>query len=137
MMNGVCEFLRFCSRNEWVDAELVGRLTETKYLSWLPPGKDAGEDGQFRTVRTKILKLPEPSEEAVEFLPTEEADQLFQVATRARDRFLIALLGYTGERISEALGLRRQDMHLLSDSRMLGCRVEGPPHPRPAAGEQR
>jgi site-specific recombinase XerD len=126
VMTGVFEFLRFCSRNEWVDAELVARLTETKYLNWLPPGKEAGEDGQFRTVKTKILKLPEPVEEAVEYLTPEEADQLFQVATRARDRFLVALLGCTGERISEALGLRRQDMHLLSDSRMLGCRVEGP-----------
>lgn len=77
VMTGAFEFLRFCSRNEWVDAELVARLTETKYLNWLPPGKDAGEDGQFRTVRTKILKLPEPVEEAVEYLTPEEADQLF------------------------------------------------------------
>ncbi|MFJ4917784.1 hypothetical protein [Streptomyces sp. NPDC088726] len=62
VMTGVFEFLRFCSRNECVDAELVARLTETKYLNWLPPGKKAGEDGQFRTVKTKILKLPEPGE---------------------------------------------------------------------------
>ncbi|MER6162414.1 tyrosine-type recombinase/integrase [Streptomyces sp. NPDC001868] len=126
VMTGACEFLRFCSRNEWVDAELVARLTETKYLNWLPPGREAGEDGQFRTVRAKILKLPEPAEDTVEYLTPEESDQLFQVATHARDRFLIALLGATGERISEALGLRRQDMHLLSSSRTLGCRVEGP-----------
>jgi integrase/recombinase XerD len=29
-------------------------------------------------------------------------------------------------RIGEALGLRREDMHLLPDSRVLGCRHEGP-----------
>lgn len=34
-----------------------------------------------------------------------------------RDGFLVALLGCTGERISEALGLRRQDMHLRDQSR--------------------
>ncbi|MFF0062706.1 tyrosine-type recombinase/integrase [Streptomyces sp. NPDC005279] len=126
VMTGVCEFLRFCSRNEWVDPEMVARLSEAKYLHWMPPGQEAGEDDQFRTVRARILKLTEPAEEAVEYLTPEDADQLFQVATHARDRFLIALLGGTGERISEALGLRRQDMHLLADSRMLGCRVEGP-----------
>jgi hypothetical protein len=34
VMTGVCEFLRFCSRNEWVSAELVARLWDTKYLHW-------------------------------------------------------------------------------------------------------
>ncbi|MFJ5848223.1 hypothetical protein [Streptomyces sp. NPDC092903] len=101
VMTGVFGFLRFCSRNECEDAELVARLTATKYLNWLPPGKEAGEDGQFRTVKTKILKLPEPVEEVVDYLTPAEADRLFQVATRARDRFLVALLGCTGERISE------------------------------------
>ncbi|TGA95295.1 integrase [Streptomyces sp. MZ04] len=126
VMTGVFEFLRFCSRNEWVDPQLAARLSETKYLRWLPPGREAGEDGQFRSVRARMLKLPEPVEEAVEFLTPEEAEELLQVTTHARDRFLVALLGCTGERIGEALGLRRMDMHLLSSSRMLGCRVEGP-----------
>lgn len=36
------------------------------------------------------------------------------------------LLHDTGLRVGEALGLRRQDMHLLPDSRTLGCAVVGP-----------
>ncbi|MGO9928254.1 MAG: tyrosine-type recombinase/integrase, partial [Mycobacterium sp.] len=40
-----------------------------------------------------------------------------------RDRFLLSLLAETG--IGEALGLRREDMHLLPDSRSLGCAVVG------------
>lgn len=32
----------------------------------------------------------------------------------------------TGTRIGEALGLRREDMHFLPDSRLLGCKVKGP-----------
>ncbi|WP_405541869.1 tyrosine-type recombinase/integrase [Streptomyces phaeochromogenes] len=125
VLTGVCEFLRFSARNEWVDPRLVAQLSEPKYLQWMPPGTEAGEDNQFRTIRARLLKLPEPVEDAVEYLTPDEADQLFQVAAHARDKFLIALLGCTGERIGEALGLRRQDMHLLADSRTLGCRVEG------------
>jgi len=37
----------------------------------------------------------------------------------------IVLLHDTGLRIGEALGLRREDMHLLPDSRSLGCAVVG------------
>ncbi|MGM9470186.1 hypothetical protein [Streptomyces murinus] len=118
----LARFLRFCSRNGWMDAELPARLSETKYLNWLPPGKEAGEDGQFRTVGTQMLKLPELSKEAADYL----APERLQVVTWARDRFLVALLGCGGKRISEVLGVRRQDMHLPSDSQRLGCRVEGP-----------
>ncbi|MFJ4806895.1 hypothetical protein [Streptomyces murinus] len=115
--------LRFCSRNGWMDAELLARLSESKYLNWLPPGKEAGEDDQFRDVRAHMLKLPNLSEEAPNHLTPE---QLLQVVTRAGDRFLVALLGCAGARIGEVLGMGRQDIHLLSGSRRLGCSVAGP-----------
>lgn len=51
---------------------------------------------------------------------------MIAVARHARDRFLLDLLRETGIRIGEALGLRREDMHLLPNSTMLGCRVPGP-----------
>jgi integrase len=38
----------------------------------------------------------------------------------------VSLRADTGVRIGEALGLRREDMHFLPTSRLLGCRVEGP-----------
>lgn len=43
-----------------------------------------------------------------------------------RERFLVVLLHDTGVRIGEGLGMRRCDMHLLPDSRALGCAVLGP-----------
>ena len=39
---------------------------------------------------------------------------------------MVRLMHDTGLRIGEALGLRREDVHLLSDSRRLGCAVVGP-----------
>lgn len=35
-------------------------------------------------------------------------------------------MAVTGIRIGEALGLRREDMHLLASSKLLGCTVAGP-----------
>ena len=39
---------------------------------------------------------------------------------------MVRLMHGTGLRIGEALGLRREDMHLLPDSRRLGCTLVGP-----------
>ncbi len=39
---------------------------------------------------------------------------------------MVRLMHDTGLRIGEAFGLRREDVHLLSDSRRLGCTVVGP-----------
>ena len=39
---------------------------------------------------------------------------------------MVALIGSTGMRIGETLGLRREDMHLVASSTALGCRVAGP-----------
>jgi integrase len=47
-------------------------------------------------------------------------------SSRARDRYLIALLVCTGLRIGEALGLHREDLHPLASSRAVGCSTEGP-----------
>jgi integrase len=44
---------------------------------------------------------------------------------RPRERFLVILLLHTGLRIGEGLGLRRCDMHVLPDSRGLGCATVG------------
>ena len=41
----------------------------------------------------------------------------------ARDRLIVLLMARAGLRRGEALGLRRSDVHLLTDSRELGCEV--------------
>ncbi|MFF7925540.1 tyrosine-type recombinase/integrase [Streptomyces mirabilis] len=125
VMTTVCELLRFGARYGWVPAEVAAQLTQQKYLAYLPPDYNAGEDGQFRTVRARELKFI-VANDGIDWLTFEEVEQLLAVTVHARDRFLVALLWCTALRIGEALGLRREDMHLLSNSRSLGCRVEGP-----------
>ena len=120
-----CEFLRFCAIHELVDAGLVAKLYETRELRVLPPGYEAGEDGQFRAVRSRVLRFVVP-ETPFEFIEPDRVDELVAAATNARDRFLVALVAMTGTRIGEALGLHREDMHLLADSHVLGCSVAGP-----------
>ena len=41
----------------------------------------------------------------------------------ARDRLVVLLMARAGLRRAEVLGLRRSDVHLLADSRVLGCEV--------------
>ncbi|MCY0921344.1 tyrosine-type recombinase/integrase [Streptomyces sp. H27-G5] len=125
IMTTVCQFLRFCGLQGWVDAQTVNQLSEQKYLAYLPEGFDPGEDGQFRTVRAKAIKF-EVAVEGYEWLNPEQFERILGLTRRARDRFLVALLAGTGARIGEALGLRREDMHLLSNSSALGCQVAGP-----------
>jgi len=43
-----------------------------------------------------------------------------------RDKLLISLLALAGLRIGQALGLRRSDLHLMENSRAVGCAVAGP-----------
>ncbi|MGW0820550.1 tyrosine-type recombinase/integrase [Streptomyces sp. NPDC002845] len=125
VMTTVCEFLRFGARNGWVPTQISASLSEPRRLSYLPAGYDPGEDGQFRTVRARNLKYA-VAVEGYEWLTGEQVDLLVAATRRARDRFLVGLLSCTGMRIGEALGLRREDMHLLSHSGALGCQVTGP-----------
>ncbi len=125
VMTTVCGFLRFGAQHGWVPMEVVARLSEPRFLAYLPPGYDAGEHGQFRTVRAKTIKF-RVADEGYEWLSREQFAQLLPLTRNARDGFMVALIGSTGMRIGETLGLRREDMHLLASSTALGCRVAGP-----------
>lgn len=124
VLTAVCEFLRFGASQGWVPLEAVAVLAEAKYLKHLPPGYNAGELGEFRTVQSSSLRF-RVAEPGYETLSEEQIQRMLVLARRARDRFLIALLACTGIRIGEALGMRREDLHLLPNSRSLGCQVEG------------
>ncbi|BBJ42674.1 integrase [Streptomyces antimycoticus] len=125
VFTAVSEFLRFGVGAGWVAAEIANQLTEPKYLRNLPRGFDPGEDGQFRVIQARRVKF-RVAVEGYEWLSGEQIEQLIALTTRSRDRFLIVTLACTGMRIGEALGLRREDMHLLSSSVSLGCAVAGP-----------
>lgn len=123
----VFRFLRFCSLLDGspVSSDVAARLYEPRRLRFAPPGYDCGEDGQFSVVNVKTIRF-KVAVPGYEYLTDEEIRTILDLATRARDRLMIALMTVTGCRIGEALGLRREDMHLLASSRMLGCQVEGP-----------
>lgn len=125
ILGTVCGFLRFCAQHDLADPELIRRLHEPRYLKFVPPGYETGEDEQCRTVRSRALRFVVP-ETPFEFLEPDQIEPLVCAAGNPRDRFLVACVAMTGSRIGEALGLRREDMHLLTDSRGLGCAVPGP-----------
>ncbi|WP_308380150.1 tyrosine-type recombinase/integrase [Streptomyces sp. ISL-43] len=125
ILTTVGEFLRFGVPNGWVTPDTAAMLSEEKYLSFLPPGYSAGEDGQYRVIDAKTIKF-NVAVPGYEWLDDQQYERLVNATTRARDRFLVSVLGATGVRIGEALGLRREDMHLLSTSAALGCHVLGP-----------
>lgn len=123
-LTAVCEFLRFCARTGVIDMVVADRLAEPRWLRFTPPGFDSGEFGQFRTVRARALKARTQTR-FPEALTDEQIEGVLACCRRPRERFMVILLRDTGLRIGEALGLRRADMHLLPDSRGLGCVVVG------------
>jgi len=124
VLTAVCELLRFCARTGLIETIVADQLSEPRWLRFTPPGFDAGESGQFRMVRARSVKsraeIPFP-----EALTPEQSKAVLARCRRPRERFVVVLLRDTGLRIGEALGLRREDMHLLPDSRSLGCGVVG------------
>lgn len=125
IMTTSCQFLRHCSLHGWVAADLIALLTEPRLLHHMPAGYNTGEDDQYRTVRARKLKF-KVAVSGYEYLTDEQIVRIIDLTCHARDRFLVTLLAETGVRIGEALGLRREDMHLLSNSTTLGCPTAGP-----------
>ncbi len=124
ILTGVCELLRFCARTGLIELAVAERLSERRWLRFIPPGFDVGESGQQRTVRARVLKARAVTT-FPEALTGEQIGQVLARCRRPREVFLVILLRDTGVRIGEALGLRREDMHLLPDSRTLGCSTVG------------
>lgn len=121
----VCEFLRFCARTGRVDARIADQLVEPRWMAFLPAGFDPGERGEFRTVRVRQVRARAQSA-FPEALSAEQSQAVFAACRSPREVFIVRLLYDSGLRIGEALGLRREDMHLLPVSRALGCAVVGP-----------
>ena len=124
IMTTICEFLRFGAAQGWVPLELVERLAAPRHVRYLPGGSDGGQ-AVYSVVQVKTLRLAATAPE-MKNLSLEQVERLIVATTNARDRFLLALLAVTGIRIGEALGLRREDLHLLASSSGLGCSIAGP-----------
>ncbi|MGI8416202.1 MAG: tyrosine-type recombinase/integrase [Nakamurella sp.] len=134
VLTGMCEFLRFTAASGLADPSVAAQLSERRYLAHLPRAFDVGENGQFRTIRARVLRSravsPPPAT-----LTGEQIAAVVAGCSTARDRFVVRALHETGMRIGEFLGLRLAHLHLLPDSAALGCRVAGAHLHVPARGE--
>ena len=88
------------------------------------PAAARGEDAQLVQRLQARHRLHAP-ETAVDRASDDELVALFTACRSARDRLIVLLLSRVGLRRGEVTGLRRSDLHLMPDSRSLGCAVEG------------
>jgi site-specific recombinase XerD len=86
------------------------------------PDAARGEDGRMAWRMRTRHRLREP-DTAVDRAGDGEIVALLRACRSARDRLVVLVMARAGLRRGELCGLRRSDVHLLSDSRPLGCEV--------------
>jgi integrase/recombinase XerD len=86
------------------------------------PDQARGDDGRMSWRLRARHRLREP-ETRVDRASDEEIVALLAACLSARDRLIVLLMARAGLRCGELCGLRRSDVHLLADSRPLGCEV--------------
>jgi integrase len=87
------------------------------------PEAARGENARMGWRMRARHRVQEPHRE-VDRASDEEIVALLRGCRSARDRLIVLLLARAGLRRGEVCGLRRSDVHLLLDSRPLGCDVE-------------
>jgi integrase len=87
------------------------------------PEAARGEDSAMAWRMRARHRLREPVS-AVDRASDAEVVGLVSACRSARDRLVVLLMARAGLRRGELCGLRRSDMHVASDSRVLGCRLE-------------
>ena len=86
------------------------------------PEAARGEEGRMAWRMRARHRLHEP-EPPVDRASDGEIVALLRACRSARDRLIVLLMARAGLRRGELCGLRRSDVHLLADSRPLGCEV--------------
>jgi integrase len=86
------------------------------------PAAARGEDGRMSWRMRARHRLHEPVA-AVDRAADADIVAVLAACRSARDRLVVLLMARAGLRRGELLGLRRCDVHLLADSRALGCAV--------------
>lgn len=86
------------------------------------PAQARGEEGRMVWRMRARHRLREPETE-VDRAGDEQIVALLRACRSARERLIVLLMARGGLRRGEVCGLRRSDVHLLVDSRRLGCDV--------------
>lgn len=86
------------------------------------PAAARGEDGSTGWRVRARHRMREP-ERPVDRAADADIVALLGACRSARDRLIVLLMARAGLRRGEVAGLRRSDVHLLADSRALGCEV--------------
>ena len=79
-------------------------------------------DGRMSWRMRARHRVPEP-QRAVERAGDADIVAVLRACRSARDRLIVLLMARAGLRRGEVCGLRRSDVHLLTDSRALGCDI--------------
>lgn len=77
-------------------------------------------------VARPVHTLRRSGESEPQVVSFEEYAGMMAAPGTARDKLLVTVLALAGLRIGQALGLRRSDMHLMENSRAVGCGCPGP-----------
>lgn len=104
-------------------AHLVPLLYEVADDRDLPAGA-RGEEGRM-SYRLRARHRLREDERPVDRASDEQVAALLGACLSARDCLVVLLMARAGLRRGEVCGLRRCDIHLLPDSRALGCEVPG------------
>src|SRR6266511_629067 len=86
------------------------------------PEAARGEDGRAGWRMRARHRLHEP-ERPVDRASDGDIVAVLRACRSARDRLIVLLMARAGLRRGEVCGLRRSDVHLLADSRALGCKI--------------
>lgn len=97
---------------------VVYEMADDRDLPDAARGDDARMGWRLRA-RHRVCEPQRPVDRATDA----EIVALLRGCRSARDRLVVLLLARAGLRRGEACGLRRADVHLLPDSRLLGCAV--------------
>ncbi len=116
-------FLCFAVDQGDAPAQVLRQLFELADSRGLP-AEARGEDGAGR-LRMRARHRVAVPQSRPRRASDEAAVALLRACCSARDRLLVLLLCRAGLRRSEAVGLRREDIHFLVDSSGLGCDFPG------------